>query len=149
MDPIVLYGNPEEGGEFGFIPGEIDGLSLSFSTYFGVYLDETTFLLIAKPILRHAPIVHSGDPVVQRPVWEKIIEDLEALAIRVSQADNLSELDDDLWFHTDVTGHSADKAEFQKDFSANAKALVGVIGELVAWLRETLKTHEAILIDTD
>jgi len=142
MDPIVLFREPDQGGEFGFIPGEIDGAIL------GVYLDETTFLLIAKPISRHAPDFDPfGPTVIQRPVWEKIIEDLEALAIRVSQADNLSELDDDLWFHTNgITGYSADKAEFQKDFSVNAKALVGVIGELVAWLRETLKTNEAVLI---
>ena len=142
MDPIVLFREPDQGGEFGFIPGEIDGAIL------GVYLDETTFLLIAKPILDHATDFDPfGPTVIQRPVWEKIIEDLEALAIRVSQADNLSELDDDLWFHTNgITGYSADKAEFQKDFSVNAKALVGVIGELVAWLRETLKTNEAVLV---
>jgi hypothetical protein len=140
MDPIVLIRDPDQGGAIGFIPGEFDGRIA------GVYLEEGTFVLISKPILRHAPDVdYFGPTVIQRPVWEKIIEDLEALAIRVSQAANLSELDDDLTFFGSVLGYP-DKEEFQNDFSANSKALVEVIGELVEWLRETLKTNESVLI---
>ncbi len=141
MDPIVLFREPDQGGVIGFIPGEIDGPIL------GVYLETGTFLLILKPISRHASDFDLFSPtVIQRPVWEKIIEDLEALAVRVSQAANVSELDDDLMFFGSKWGGYPDKEEFQKDFSANSKALVGVIGELVAWLRETLKTEESVLI---
>jgi hypothetical protein len=148
MDPITLIRDPSQRGAVEFLPGEFKG---QFWNAASVYLEEGTFVLISNPIARHVPDVrYFGNAVVQRPVWEKIIADLEALAIRVSQAANLRELDGTLGFLrslvVDPDEDSDEEKEFQKDFPANAKALVVVINELVAWLRETLKTYDSISI---
>jgi len=144
MDPITLIRDPSQRGAYEFLPGEFRG---KFWNSGSVYLEEVTFVLISNPILRHVPDVdYLGTTLIQRPVWERIIEDLEALAIRVSQAANLSELDGALGFFRSLLGDSKEEKEFQKDFSINAKALVAVIGELVAWLRETLKTNASVSI---
>ena len=143
MDPITLIRDASQRAAFEFLPGEFKG---QFWNAASVYLEEGTFVLISNPILRHTDVDYLGNKVIQRPVWERIIEDLEALAIRVSQAANLRELDGALGFSRPLLGDSKEKEEFQKDFSVNAKALGTVIGELVAWLRETLKTNESVSI---
>lgn len=144
MDPIVLIRDPSQRGAFEFLPGEFRGKFLNAGS---VYLEEGTFRLISNPIMRHVPDVdYFGTTVIQRPVWERIIEDLNTLAIRASQAASLSELDGALGFWRSLVSDSEEEEEFRKDFPVNAKALVAVIGELVAWLRETLKTNESVSI---
>jgi hypothetical protein len=127
------------------MPGKFRG---KFWNAGSVYLDEETFTLIAKPLLRHVPeLDYFGTTVIRHPLWEKIIEGLEALAIRVSKSADLSELEADLVFWQRVPDdYSATRAEFQRDFADNAKALVAVITELVTWLRETLKTEEYVSV---
>ncbi len=141
---IQLFRDSSQGAAFEFLPGKFKG---KFWNAGSVCLEEEVFLLISKPFASHVPnLDFFGITDIQRSVWERIIEDLDSLAIRLLKAKNLSELDGALVFYRSVVGYSTDEEEFQKDFAVNAKAVVTVIGELIAWLREILRTNESISI---
>lgn len=107
-----------------------------------VFLDEENFGFI-EPIIESCVEKYGRYSLVEvnRERWERIIGELLSLRNKVRQSKRIDDLERDIgYFFTDT------KERFAEQFHKSKKDFENMIGDLVRWIRRTLKEHERISI---
>ena len=141
MDVRLIKNKSELKGTcyFEFLPGPYMGVSWNENS---VFLEEETFVLI-EPVFerRLDKFDHFAFTEVPRPSWTEIINDLQTLRQKLTNASTVDDIRSDIGLLFITT-----EASLNNDFPKHKLDLMLMIDQLIEWLTHGLTNHDVISV---
>ena len=121
------------------LPGKFRGECWNTSS---VYFREEHFGIFEPTIMRHCPKHdHYSFTDIGKPIWEKILIDLQRIHQQCSETLQLSEIRDDvsLYFFTSNSRNTDSESE-------TMRSLKQTLNEFIRWTRLKLENHQTIAV---
>lgn len=124
---------------FEFLPGKFRGQTFTDES---VFLEDETFALLENMVVKHVPdFDRSAFTAVTKETWQAIIADFESFKQKLGTASSVGDIKSDIRLLNKTTEET-----LSKDFPKNKAELIGMIDNLVAWLRQNMQSQEIISI---